>query len=136
MGGPKSFSRTDLNESKLDIGGSLIGGDHDYAHESRFDIEMDTDGFMETIVDGFQKYWGHNPLPAELMEAWLSKITHLVQDNCTVYIYNIASAMSVKINYDDINRKIFNVMPLNIANLSFLSVFQCLLTKIKNDDSS
>ena len=52
MGGPKSFSRTDLNQSKLDIGGSLIGGDHDYAHESRFDIEMDTDGFMETIVDG------------------------------------------------------------------------------------
>ena len=54
------------NESNWDIGG---GGR--FAHELMFEITMDTDGLMETIVDGIQKNWRHDPLPAELMQAWL-----------------------------------------------------------------
>ena len=54
------------NESKWDIGG---GGR--FAHELMFEILMDTDGLLETIVDGIQKNWRHDPLPAELMQAWL-----------------------------------------------------------------
>ena len=54
------------NESKWDIGG---GGR--FAHELMFEIAMDTDGLVETIVDGIQKNWRNDPLPAELMQAWL-----------------------------------------------------------------
>ena len=51
----------------MDIG---FGGR--FAHELMFQISMDADGLMETIVvDGIQKNWWHDPLPAELMQAWL-----------------------------------------------------------------
>ena len=54
------------NESKWDIGGGGL-----FAHELMFEVLMVTDGLLETIVDGIQKNWRHDPLSAELMQAWL-----------------------------------------------------------------
>ena len=62
------------NESKWDIG---VGGR--FAHELMFEIVMDTDGIMETIVDGIQKNWRYDPLLAELIcKHGLRRFPHLV----------------------------------------------------------
>ena len=53
------------DESKWD----LVGGD--YSGEHLFDIELDEDGMMEAILDGIKRNWRSDPLPAELINAWI-----------------------------------------------------------------